>query len=311
MGQIAMALPPTLIWQQFETLTKDVVAIHYNDPDAHAYGNPGSAQNGVDVYCNENSNGRLIGVQCKRLGKTDSNGQVLAGGLKMKHIDEEIKKAESFKQPLDHYVLATTDSRRTELQDYAIEINVQRKSAGKFTFDIWFWEDYLGHLHQQSNLLEWYYSNVLQLKGVYSFEHQILYLIQMAFSRPAFTTPIHREGGNSELIDALKDTEKALNTGQLKDRETKGVLRVAPGGFGMINTPAWHNGLVKVHKYVKEARAAYNKAKKSGKLAELPDQLVIHDPAIATHLDNLRGDAVRELNNVLKDAGLNEIQSPL
>ncbi len=311
MAQITMALPPTLLWQNFEALTRDVASIVYSDPDAHAYGNQGAAQNGVDVYCSENGDGRLIGVQCKRLGKNDVQGRGLAGGLKLSHIDAEIAKAELFPNPLKHYVIATTDSRRTEIQDYAIQITVERKNAGKFTFDVWFWDDFLSHLHKYSQLLQWYYDNVLQLKGIYSFDHQILYLVEMAFSRAAFTTPLNIEGGNSELYDALKDTEKALNTGHLQDRENKSILRVAPGGITMVSNLSWRTGLAKVLKLVKDARETYKSAKDKDLIIELAHRIEIRDWQVAQKLDRIRGDAVRELNVVLKDAGLNGVDSPL
>lgn len=311
MGQIAMALPPTLLWQQFETLTRDVTAIVFSDPSAHAYGNQGAAQNGVDVYCRERGDGRLVGIQCKRLGRTNANGNALAGGLKVGHIDSEISKAEAFHTPLGHYVIATTDSRRTEIQDYAIATSEVRRKSGKFTFDVWFWDDFLSYLHKYSTLLQWYYDNVLQLKGIYSFEHQILYLVQMAFSRAAFTTPIHMEGGDTELADALKHTEKALNTGHLQDRETSTLLRVAPGGIGMIVNPSWRTGLEGVLHLVKEARSKYKKAMDNGLIVERSNTIEVRDWQVAQELDQIRGDAVRELNKVLLDAGLNEVVSPL
>jgi hypothetical protein len=310
MSQVAMVLPPPKLWQDFEELTLDVAKIRFEDPSAKAYGNQGAAQNGVDVFCTDQSIG-LVGIQCKRLGKNDANGNPLPGGLKVKHIDAEIAKAENFSSPLKHYVIATTDSRRTAIQDHQIAINAQRKQAGEFTFDVWFWDDFLGDLHKHSQLLQWYYDNILQLTGVYSFEHQILYLLQMAFSRAAFTTPIYQEGGSTELADALKDTEKALNTGQLKDRETTSILRVAPGGIGMIKNPSWSKRLEEVLRLIKEARSVYRKAKNQDLIVELSHSLEIRDHQVAQKLDQIRGDAVRELNIVLLDAGLNEVQSPL
>jgi hypothetical protein len=133
----------------------------------------------------------------------------------------------------------------------------------------------------------------------------------MAFSRPAFATELAREESGPGLSDALKDTETALNTGQLKDRETSGILRVGPGGIGLIGNSKWQAQMQEVLRLVKEARAAYKHARDNQKLIEYPKQISILDWSVAQNLDKLRGDAIRILNRVLKDADLPEVVSSL
>ena len=306
-----IALPPPLLWQQFESLTRDTASIIYDDPNATAFGNQGAAQNGVDVYCEERSSNRLIGIQCKRLGKLDANGNALAGGLKVKHLTTEINNAEAFTPALDHYVIATTDARRTAIQRRALEISRQRKQAGKFTVGVMFWEDFLGHLHNHATLMQWYYTNILNLSGLYNLDNQILSLCQTAFSRPAFSTKLDDEEGITDLLDALKDTKKALNTGRLQDREAKHLLRVAPGGIGLISDHSWVQSLQDVVALVSEAEKECRKAFSADKFVQLSKRIEVRDTSVAKKIDKLRGDAVRELNKVLAAAGLNEVETNL
>lgn len=311
MSQLALALPPPKLWQDFEDLTRDVVRFAFRDPGAANYGNQGAPQKGVDIYGREGTKGRLIGVQCKRMGKLDSAGKMLAGKLRSGQMAAEIQSAKSFTPTLEHYILATTGTRQVAIQDEERRLNEQQIKSGSFTFQVWFWDDFLGYLHKHGELLQWYYDRILQLKGVYSLDHQILYLFHMAFSRPAFSTRLSMEDSGNGLRDALRDTETALNTGQLQDRETKGLIRTAPGGIGMIANPAWQSELQKVLALVKSTRAAYKKAKDSNQILEYPDRIAVLDPQISNDLDTLRGDAIRQLNKVLTEAGLPEVDSPL
>jgi hypothetical protein len=307
MGQIAMVLPPPSLWQQFEELTTDVVRYIYNDKAATRYGNQGAPQHGVDVYGRENPGGRRIAVQCKRLGKIDAQGRMLPGGLQPKDLVTEIAKAKSFPGGFDHYILATTDLRQVAIQDEERRVS----EAESFTFQVWFWDDYLGYLHRYAPLLNWYYEHVLELKGVYNADHQILYLLHMAFSRPAFTTRLSGEESGSGLFQALQDTETAINLGQLKDRKTKGLLRVAPGGVGMLSNPLWQTEIAAVLKKVQTARRAYKQGVEDEKIIEYPKRVGVADWQVGQNIDTLRGDAIRILNGVLRNAGLPEVVSPL
>ena len=306
-----MALPPPKLWEEFEELTRDVVRYAFNDPSATNYGNQGAPQKGVDVYGRENQRGRQIGVQCKRSGKPDATGRVLVGGLKVAQLSAEINKATAFSPALEHYILATTDTRRVAIQDEERRLNEAQLKAGSFTFQVWFWDDFLGYLHKYAPLLQWYYDRILQLKGAYSVDHQVLYLFHMAFSRPAFSTGLAKEESGAGLFDALKDTVTALNTGQLKDRETSGLLRAAPGGVGMLSNPRWRSEIGRVVELVKLARAEYKVARDDKKLIEYPDRVSVIHGSVAKNLDRLRGDAIRVLNGVLQDAGLPEVVSSL
>lgn len=311
MSQITMVLPPPRLWQEFEELTKDAARFFFNDPAAKNYGNQGAPQNGVDVYCNENQTGRLIGIQCKRLGKTDTNGKALPGGLKPTHLETELKKARKFDPNLKHFIIATTDSRQTSIQDAERWLNEQQIRAGAFTFQVWFWEDFLGFLHKYSDLLQWYYDRILQMKGVYNLDHQILYLLSIALSRPAFSTRLDAEERGEHLFEALRDTETAFNTGQLRDRGTKGLIRAAPGGATMIGNSAWRSDVQRSLEQVQEARRKYKLAKDAGDIVELPHGVIVRDHLVGHEINQLRGTAIRILNGILKQAGLPEVVTSL
>jgi len=306
-----MALPPPRLWQEFEELTRDVARFRFNDLGAKNYGNQGSTQNGVDVYCREPSGGDLIGIQCKRRGTFDSQGRALPGGLKVSDLAPAIIDAKSFSQPLQRFIIATTDSRTTEIQDEEIRLNALQTQSGGFTFEVMFWEDYLSELHRYGELLKWYYQHILELKGVYSPDHQILYLFHVAFSRPGFTTPFLNEDSGPHLVDALRDTETALNTGQLNDRESKGLIRSAPGGVTLIADPTWRTAAEDALKFVREARSKYKSYKDAGDLIEVSTGVKALKPSVACELDRLRGDAIRSLNTALNAADLPEVISPL
>jgi hypothetical protein len=236
---------------------------------------------------------------------------MLPGGLRKGQLSSEIQNARSFSPDLEHYIIATTDTRGVAIQDEERKLNEAQIKAGSFTFQVWFWDDFLSYLHKYAPLLQWYYDRILQLKGVYSVDHQILYLFHMALSRPAFSTELANEESGAGLFEALKDTETALNTGQLTDRHTKGLLRAAPGGVGMLANQGWRDEVMKVVRFIQKARAAYKSARDNAKLIEYPDRVSVLDWNVAQELDRLRGDAIRSLNPVLRDAGLPEVVSSL
>jgi hypothetical protein len=93
---------------------------------------------------------------------------MLAGGLESSHLITQIAAAKAFPHGLDHYILATTDSRQVAIQDEERRLNDEQLRAKSFTFQVWFWDDFLGYLHRYAPLLNWYYEHVLELKGVYS-----------------------------------------------------------------------------------------------------------------------------------------------
>lgn len=144
-------LPKPKSWDEFEDITWEIYKRKWHDNHAQKYGRSGQAQNGIDIYGRQNSSGKYIGVQCKRYEDNKLNQQI---------IKEEIVKAECFSPPLSEYIIATTASRDTKLQDFVRSLNEERGSENKFAVYIVFWEDICNDLADTNNrdLLKKYYS---------------------------------------------------------------------------------------------------------------------------------------------------------
>ncbi|MEG4588338.1 hypothetical protein QUA54_24420 [Microcoleus sp. MOSTC5] len=149
-------LPTPKSWDEFEDITWEIYKRKWHDNHAQRYGRSGQAQNGIDIYGRQNSSGKYIGVQCKRYEDNKLNQQI---------IKEEIVKAECFSPPLSEYIIATTASRDTKLQDWVRSLNEERVSENKFPVYIVFWEDICNDLVDPNNrdLLKKYYSEWEQI----------------------------------------------------------------------------------------------------------------------------------------------------
>ncbi|MBD1827470.1 restriction endonuclease [Microcoleus vaginatus GB1-A2] len=145
-------LPKPKSWDEFEDITWEIYKQKWHDNHAQKYGRSGQAQNGIDIYGRQNSSGKYIGVQCKRYEDNKLNQQI---------IKEEIVKAECFSPPLSEYIIATTASRDTKLQDFVRSLNEERGLENKFPVYIVFWEDICNDLADPNNrdLLKKHYSS--------------------------------------------------------------------------------------------------------------------------------------------------------
>jgi hypothetical protein len=149
-------LPTPKSWDDFEDITWEIYKRKWHDNHAQRYGRSGQAQNGIDIYGRPNSSGKYIGVQCKRYEDNKLNKKI---------IKAEIVKAEGFSSPLSEYIIATTASRDTKLQDLVRSLNEERESENKFPVYIVFWEDICNDLAAPNNrdLLKKYYSEWEQI----------------------------------------------------------------------------------------------------------------------------------------------------
>jgi HEAT repeat protein len=129
--------PPPQSSSAFEGIVLDVFRERLRLPNLKIYGRSGQAQKGVDII-GDTSNG-YVGIQCKNHpGKNISTLE----------IDQEVAKAEHFPQALCHYIIATSASRDTGATDHIRSLSNARKQTGKFSVEIFFWEDpcyELGH----------------------------------------------------------------------------------------------------------------------------------------------------------------------
>ena len=149
-------LPKPKSWDEFEDITWEIYKRKWHDNYAEKYGRSGQAQNGIDICGRQNSSGKYIGVQCKRSEDNKLNKKI---------IKAEIVKAEGFSSPLSEYIIATTASRDTKIQDLVRSLNEERESENKFPVYIVFWEDICNDLADPNNrdLLKKYYSEWEQI----------------------------------------------------------------------------------------------------------------------------------------------------
>jgi len=149
-------LPKPKSWDEFEDITWEIYKRKWQDNHAQRYGRSGQEQNGIDIYGRQNSSDKYIGVQCKRYKDKKLTQEI---------IKAEIVKAEGFSYPLSEYIIATTASRDTKLQDFVLSLNQERGAENKFAVYIVFWEDICNDLADPNNrdLLTKHYSEWKQI----------------------------------------------------------------------------------------------------------------------------------------------------
>lgn len=236
MGQLTQFFQPPIYWQQFEDLTHALFQRVFGDSTATKHGRPGQSQDGVDVYGIYSRGGWLVGVQCKRMDERDDNNNPLPGGaITRKILRSEYDKALGFSPKLGQWILATTAKRDAKIQEVARNLDEESRKAGNMGVKLWFWDDYVTYLNNFDDLQRQYYSSVLNLRTDEDQDILILELYAMAFSRPAFQVLLRHEGPPDEFLDAIRDTKRALNTGELVDRQTRHVIRKVLGGRRYIS----------------------------------------------------------------------------
>lgn len=138
-------------WNEFEDIVWEIYTRKWQSSHTKRYGRSGQVQHGIDIYGKPKDSNCYIAIQCKRY----KNGK-----LTNTDIEKEVNKTQSFTSEIEEYIIATTESRDTKLQDYLRELNNKRKSENNFLIDIVFWEDICKELTNPSNydLVRKYYS---------------------------------------------------------------------------------------------------------------------------------------------------------
>jgi len=307
MSSITQYFQPPLYWQQFEDLTAGVFEAVYRDPRPTKFGRPGQAQNGVDVFGYEYGNGRLIAIQCKRMDELDVNNQPRPGGvITRKILDDEIKEVlKGFKPLPDTWILATTAKRDAAIQKYAVSLDKKSRAKGSFGIQLWFWDDFITDLNRNHDLQQWYYNHVIQVRSSDDQDKIILEMIGEAFARAAFRTPLHQEAA-ADFIQALKDTQHAINTGELKDRETRRVIRKAIGGRRAVASKPISGCLRDADEKLQQLREQFQQ-NLGQTIIQQTGGLLLIPPAQQSSLSALRDDAINAVNDALKHAGLQPV----
>ncbi len=125
MSHLPQQIAPLKTWDEFEDLCLALFQKEWQNPLVQKHGRRGQAQNGVDVFGqNQLDGGKWYGVQCK--GK-DAN---FGGKLTTAEIDEELEKADTFTPKLAHWIIVATAAVDVKLQAHARTLTDRRKAAG-------------------------------------------------------------------------------------------------------------------------------------------------------------------------------------
>jgi len=307
LGTVSQFFQPPLYWQQFEELCVGLLSEVYDVPNAQQVGRPGQSQNGVDVFGRSARYG-TIGIQCKRLAELDENNNPYPGGpISRAFLRKEAQAALAFKPNLKLWILATTVRRDNRVQDWVEELNTEWENSGQDRIAlVWTWDECISHLNSYPKLQRAYYRDVIQVRSTRDLDEIILRTIAMAFARPAFEVPIHCEAP-SEFFQALKDTQKALRTGELVDRETRHIIRKSIGGYHELGDDRARADLAEIDKQLRSLRRQLEQGIKHGTIQVVGTILDIRDHSIVRDLEELRQQCVDDLNKVLHRCGIQTI----
>lgn len=297
MPSIDVDIAPPTNWQDFERLTLDYARIHWKNEYAERNGRQGQAQAGVDVYGYNYSANEWTGIQCKK----KNNSATPSKGLTTSEIDNEVQLAEAFMPKLDRFVIATTSPRDAKLQGH---VRTLYQAGQPFKVSLMFWDDFQDFLNNDSKLMYGYYQKVLEYRQKYNPLEQYLLLLRSAFDRPALNTPFHLENRATDFIKAISDTQRAISTGILVDRESHVVDECRPPRSKIAN-------LTKAAKHLQKAREIATKAVSDGVIVEHETVIEILSPEVATDLNALRRSAIELLNEELSKHQLDVIEHEL
>lgn len=149
MLEIPSELPIPKHEADFERMCAHIYGVVFDDPLPKINGRKGQEQRGVDVYITRKGHGK-IGIQCKKYFKTK---------LTLKHIEEEITKADAGKQPISCLLIATTTPSDAALQQEVQRISDGRLAADKFDVTVDFWDDIENRIFAYPILQERYAPN--------------------------------------------------------------------------------------------------------------------------------------------------------
>ena len=293
MPGIEVEIAPPANWQDFERLTLDYARRAWKDDYAERNGRQGQAQAGVDVFGYNRSSSEKTGIQCKKKKNFVSPSKRLTTA----EIDAEVSAAKEFTPKLDRFVIATTGPRDANLQAHVRAFN----SAGRpFKVSLMFWDDYQDFLNDHTDLMYRYYKEVLEYRDSYDDLEHYLLLLSSAFDRPAIRTPFHLENRATDFIKAIGDTQNAIATGRLVDRESRVIDECR------IPKPQI-SGLKKASKLLQNAREVATQALRDGEIVEHRTVIEIKSHEVTQQLNSLREEAVELLNKELVQRSLEPV----
>lgn len=115
--------------EEFEDITLSAARSRWNSPDFFKNGRRGQGQQSVDIFATLEG-GQRIGIQCKHT----------PGGLTFSTVEKEVAKAEAFTPQLTILYIATSAPTDAVLQKNVRVLSEMRRSAGRFTVELLFWD---------------------------------------------------------------------------------------------------------------------------------------------------------------------------
>ena len=127
-------------------------------------------------------------------------------------------------------------------------------------------------------------------------------LIATAFRRAAFATPLHLESP-AEFEIALADTNTAITTGELKDRETRRVIQRTIGGYGKVTNVEVRKLLREAKNEVSALRILFKQGLADGRMVRAGAVLTFGD-GLREQLETHRNKSIGLVNQSLKIMGM-------
>lgn len=114
-----------------------------------------------------------------------------------------------------------------------------------------------------------------------------------------------KETARDHWFDALKDTQRALTTGELVDRETRRVIRKVTGGWRSLNDDQLRSECSEVSRILRDFHNKVHDAITSGALVKHDDgRLTIRDHQIGLEFTHLRDECVSKMSQTLTSVGM-------
>ncbi|MEE8115335.1 MAG: hypothetical protein V3T23_13405 [Nitrososphaerales archaeon] len=123
--------PPLRNEDEFEELCLSLFRLYWNRPNLQRYGRRGQRQHGIDLI-DLSGKPPFRAAQCKCLDPSRA--------ITPSEIREEVKKAETFHQPVERYAILTTAKDSTDSQEAILEINREHAAKGLFEVELIAWE---------------------------------------------------------------------------------------------------------------------------------------------------------------------------
>lgn len=293
MPGIEVEIAPPANWQDFERITLDYAKTQWKDDYAERHGRQGQAQAGIDIYGTNYSSHEFTGIQCKK----KKHSEVPSKQLTAAEINIEVDAAKTFSPKLDRFIIATTGPRDADLQAHVRLLN---QSGLPFKVSLLFWEDYQEFLNNHTELMYRYYKEILEHRNKYNEQEHYLLMLSQAFDRPALKTPFDRENRATDFIQAIADTQNAIATGRLIDRNGHIIDECR------VPTPKI-TGLRTANRYLQKAREITSQFISEGLIVEHSSVIEIKSPEVAKQLNDLRSQAIELLNKELSKHGFEEV----